>query len=59
MTAVIQAEGLGKRYRRGVVESRGMLRDSLMRVGAVAAERVSEGEAGDVLGAGRRVAGGE
>jgi hypothetical protein len=27
MTAVIQAEGLGKRYRRGVVETRGMLRD--------------------------------
>ena len=31
MTAVIQAEGLGKRYRRGVVYQRGMLRDSLMR----------------------------
>jgi ABC-type polysaccharide/polyol phosphate transport system ATPase subunit len=31
MTAVIRAEGLGKRYRRGVVESRGMLRDSLAR----------------------------
>jgi lipopolysaccharide transport system ATP-binding protein len=31
MTAVIQAEGLGKRYRRGVVETRGMLRDSLTR----------------------------
>jgi len=29
-TAVIQAEGLGKRYRRGVAESRGTLRDSLM-----------------------------
>src|SRR5271154_3668237 len=32
MTAVIRAEGLGKRYRRGVVEPRGMLRDSLARV---------------------------
>jgi hypothetical protein len=31
MTAVIQTEGLGKRYRRGVVEPRGMLRDSLTR----------------------------
>jgi lipopolysaccharide transport system ATP-binding protein len=31
MTTVIQAEGLGKRYRRGVVEERGMLRDSIMR----------------------------
>src|SRR5579871_2444273 len=31
-TAVIAAEGLGKRYRRGAVESRGMLRDSIMRV---------------------------
>jgi ABC-type polysaccharide/polyol phosphate transport system ATPase subunit len=31
MTAVIQAEGLGKRYRRGVAEPRGMLRDSLTR----------------------------
>jgi lipopolysaccharide transport system ATP-binding protein len=31
MTAVIQAEGLGKRYRRGVAETRGMLRDSLTR----------------------------
>ena len=31
MTAVIRAEGLGKRYRRGVVEPRGMLRDSLAR----------------------------
>jgi ABC-type polysaccharide/polyol phosphate transport system ATPase subunit len=29
MTAVIQAEGLGKRYRRGIVEPRGMLRDTL------------------------------
>jgi lipopolysaccharide transport system ATP-binding protein len=32
MTTVIQAEGLGKQYRRGVVESRGMLRDTLARV---------------------------
>jgi lipopolysaccharide transport system ATP-binding protein len=31
MTAVIRAAGLGKRYRRGVVEPRGMLRDSLAR----------------------------
>jgi len=31
MTAVIAAEGLGKRYRRGVVEPRGMLRDSIAR----------------------------
>jgi lipopolysaccharide transport system ATP-binding protein len=31
MTAVIQATGLGKRYRRGVTEQRGMLRDTLMR----------------------------
>jgi lipopolysaccharide transport system ATP-binding protein len=30
-TAVIAAEGLGKRYVRGKVESRGMLRDSIMR----------------------------
>src|SRR5579863_600051 len=30
-TAVIAAEGLGKRYSRGMVESRGMLRDSIMR----------------------------
>jgi lipopolysaccharide transport system ATP-binding protein len=30
-TAVIAAEGLGKRYTRGVVESSGMLRDSIMR----------------------------
>jgi len=30
-TAVIVAEGLGKRYRRGAVESRGMLRDSIMK----------------------------
>jgi homopolymeric O-antigen transport system ATP-binding protein len=30
-TAVIAAEGLGKRYQRGMVESRGMLRDSIMR----------------------------
>src|ERR1700722_12135766 len=30
-TAVIAAEGLGKRYQRGAVESRGMLRDSIMR----------------------------
>src|ERR1700730_14827709 len=29
MTAVIQAEGLGKRYRRGVQVSRGTLRDTL------------------------------
>ncbi len=29
MSAVIQAEGLGKRYRRGVQASRGMLRDTL------------------------------
>jgi lipopolysaccharide transport system ATP-binding protein len=29
MTAVIQAEGLGKRYRRGVQASRGMLRETL------------------------------
>jgi lipopolysaccharide transport system ATP-binding protein len=29
VTAVIQAEGLGKRYRRGVQTSRGMLRDTL------------------------------
>jgi ABC-type polysaccharide/polyol phosphate transport system ATPase subunit len=29
MTAVIQAEGLGKRYRRGLPASRGMLRDTL------------------------------
>jgi lipopolysaccharide transport system ATP-binding protein len=29
MSAVIHAEGLGKRYRRGVQESRGMLRDTL------------------------------
>src|SRR3984893_17612792 len=28
-TAVIQTEGLGKRYRRGVMASRGMLRDTL------------------------------
>jgi ABC-type polysaccharide/polyol phosphate transport system ATPase subunit len=31
MTAVIQAQGLGKRYRRGVAEPQGMLRDSLAR----------------------------
>jgi ABC-type polysaccharide/polyol phosphate transport system ATPase subunit len=31
MTGVIAAEGLGKRYSRGVVETRGMLRDSLAR----------------------------
>jgi lipopolysaccharide transport system ATP-binding protein len=31
MTAVIRTAGLGKRYRRGVVEQRGMLRDSLTR----------------------------
>ena len=37
MTAVIRAEGLGKRYRRGVVEPRGMLRDSLTRFVAGAA----------------------
>ena len=30
-TAVIAAEGLGKRYQRGAVESRGMLRDSIMK----------------------------
>jgi ABC-type polysaccharide/polyol phosphate transport system ATPase subunit len=30
MTAVIQAEGLGKRYRRGMIQERGMLRDSIM-----------------------------
>ena len=30
-TAVIAAEGLGKRYSRGAVESRGMLRDSITR----------------------------
>jgi homopolymeric O-antigen transport system ATP-binding protein len=30
-TAVIAAEGLGKRYTRGEVESRGMLRDSIIR----------------------------
>jgi lipopolysaccharide transport system ATP-binding protein len=30
-TAVIAAEGLGKRYTRGAVEARGMLRDSIMR----------------------------
>jgi lipopolysaccharide transport system ATP-binding protein len=31
MTAVIEATGLGKRYRRGVIEQRGMLRDTLAR----------------------------
>jgi lipopolysaccharide transport system ATP-binding protein len=31
MTVVIQATGLGKRYRRGVTEQRGTLRDSLAR----------------------------
>jgi lipopolysaccharide transport system ATP-binding protein len=31
MTAVIEATGLGKRYRRGVTEQRGMLRDTLAR----------------------------
>jgi lipopolysaccharide transport system ATP-binding protein len=31
MTVVIRGEGLGKRYRRGVVQSAGMLRDSLAR----------------------------
>jgi ABC-type polysaccharide/polyol phosphate transport system ATPase subunit len=31
MAVVIRGEGLGKRYRRGVVESAGMLRDSLAR----------------------------
>jgi lipopolysaccharide transport system ATP-binding protein len=31
-TAVIQVERLGKRYRRGVVESRGMLRDTIARL---------------------------
>jgi lipopolysaccharide transport system ATP-binding protein len=30
MTTVIQAEGLGKRYRRGMVKERGMLRDAVM-----------------------------
>ena len=30
-TAVIAAEGLGKRYTRGAVEARGMLRDSIMK----------------------------
>jgi hypothetical protein len=29
MTAVIQAEGLGKRYRHGAIAQRGMLRDAL------------------------------
>ena len=33
MTTVIQAEGLGKRYRRGVVEARGTLRDALTEFG--------------------------
>ena len=28
-TAVIRAEGLGKRYRRGMAETRGTLRDAL------------------------------
>ncbi len=32
MTAVIRAEGLGKRYRRGVVEPRGSLREALTRL---------------------------
>jgi lipopolysaccharide transport system ATP-binding protein len=32
MTAVIQTEGLGKRYRRGLVETQGTLRDSLTRL---------------------------
>jgi lipopolysaccharide transport system ATP-binding protein len=32
MTTVIRAEGLGKRYRRGMVEDRGMLRESLMKL---------------------------
>src|SRR5713226_8137473 len=32
MTTVIQAEGLGKRYRRGAIAQRGMLRDTLDRV---------------------------
>src|SRR5260370_783750 len=31
MTTVIQAEGLGKRYRRGAIAQRGMLRDTLTR----------------------------
>src|SRR6266849_2071363 len=31
MTTVIQAEGLGKRYRRGAIAQRGMLRDPLTR----------------------------
>ena len=31
MTTVIQAEGLGKRYRRGAIAQRGMLRDTLAR----------------------------
>jgi len=29
VTTVIHAEGLGKLYRRGIVEERGMLRDTL------------------------------
>jgi ABC-type polysaccharide/polyol phosphate transport system ATPase subunit len=32
MTAVIQTEGLGKRYRRGLLETQGTLRDSLTRL---------------------------
>jgi lipopolysaccharide transport system ATP-binding protein len=32
MTTVIQAEGLGKRYRRGAIVQRGMLRDTLTQV---------------------------
>jgi len=45
-TAVIAAEGLGKRYTRGMVESRGMLRDSIMRfvLNPVAALRRSKQE---------------
>ena len=40
MTAVIRAEGLGKRYRRGVVEPRGMLRDSLVRQREMFGDRI-------------------
>src|SRR5215813_2079659 len=45
-TAVIAAEGLGKRYQRGLVESRGMLRDSIMRFARnpIAARRRSKQE---------------
>src|ERR1700744_2001534 len=46
-TAVIAAEGVGKRYQRGVVESRGMLRDSMMKFARnpIAALRGSKQEA--------------